>query len=67
MEYIKSIFKYFIGGKMKRYVKELALAEMKNCSVARKEKIEKAVNMCERGYITDFEAVKLIVDSYYED
>ena len=49
---------------MKRYVKEFANDEMKNCSPERKEKIEIAVRAHERGYITAFEAVRLIVASH---
>lgn len=51
---------------MKRYVKEFANDEMKYCSEKRKEQIEKILRNYEKGMITSLEAVKGIVDSYYE-
>ena len=53
---------------MKRYVKELAADRIKsfeyaNADIKQKaiERINKAVNLCERGFITDFEAVQQII------
>lgn len=51
---------------MKRYVREFANEQMKSCTEKRKAYIEKAVRYCERGIITSFEAVELIVNSYYD-
>ena len=52
---------------MKRYVKEFAADRIKsfeyaNDDVKQKaiERINKTVKLCERGYITDFEAVQQI-------
>ena len=53
---------------MKRYVKEFATdiiksLEFANADIKQKaiERINKAVNLCERNYITDFEAVQQII------
>lgn len=53
---------------MKRYVKEFASDRIKSFEYANEdtkqkaiERINKAVNLCERGYITDFEAVQQII------
>lgn len=49
---------------MKRYVQEFAKDELKCCSEARKEIIEKILEYCEMGLLTDFQAIERIVDSY---
>ena len=53
---------------MKRYVKEFAADRIKSLEYANEgikqkaiERINKAVNLCERGFITDFEAVQQII------
>ena len=53
---------------MKRYVKEFATDRIKSLEYAREdikqkaiERINKIVNRCERGYITNLEAVQQIV------
>ena len=53
---------------MKRYVKEFAADRIKSFEYAREdikqkaiEKINKIVNLCERGYITNLEAVQQII------
>ena len=53
---------------MKRYVKEFAADRIKsleydNADIKQKaiERINKAVNLCEKCYITDFEAVQQII------
>ena len=53
---------------MKRYVKEFAADRIKSFEYANEkkkkkaiERINKAVNLCERGYITEFEAVQQII------
>ena len=53
---------------MKRYVKEFAANRIKsleyaNTDIKQKaiERINKVVNLCERGYITGLEAVKEII------
>lgn len=53
---------------MKRYVKEFATDRIKSLEYAREdikqkaiEQINKIVNRCERGYITNLEAVQQIV------
>ena len=55
---------------MKRYVKEFASDRIKsfeyaNADIKQKaiERINKIVNLCERGYITGLEAVKEIIKS----
>ena len=50
---------------MKRYVKEFANSELRQCSKQRKECITKILQACEKGLITDLEAVYLICESYY--
>ena len=50
---------------MKRYVKEFANDQMRYCSEKRKLYIEQVMRTYERGIITSFEAVELIVNSYY--
>ena len=52
--------------KMKRYVREFANDEMKDCTERRKLYIEKLLEHYERGYFTPFQTVELIVNSYYE-
>ena len=53
---------------MKRYVKELAADRIKsleyaNADIKQKavERINKAVNLCEKGYISELEAVQQII------
>ena len=53
---------------MKRYVKEFAMDRIKSLEYAKEdikqkaiERINKIVNRCERGYITNLEAVQQIV------
>ena len=53
---------------MKRYVKEFAADRIKsfeyaNADIKQKaiERINKAVNLCERGYISELEAIKEII------
>ena len=53
---------------MKRYVKEFAVDRIKsfeyaNADIKQKaiERINKVIDLCERGYITDFEAVQQII------
>ena len=53
---------------MKRYVKEFATDRIKSLEYANEgikqkaiERINKAVRLCERGYITGLEAVKEII------
>lgn len=53
---------------MKRYVKEFASDRIKSLQYANEdvkqkalERINKVIHLCERGYITDFEAVKQII------
>lgn len=53
---------------MKRYVKEFATDRIKSLEYAREdikqkaiERINKIVNRCERGYITNLEAVQQII------
>lgn len=53
---------------MKRYVKEFATDRIKSLEYAREdikqkaiERINKAVNLCEREYITNLEAVQQII------
>ena len=53
---------------MKRYVKEFAADRIKSLEYAdadtkqkATERINKAVNLCERGYITNLEAVQQII------
>ena len=53
---------------MKRYVKEFAADRIKSLQYANEdvkqkaiERINKVVNLCERGYITEFEAVQQII------
>ena len=53
---------------MKRYVKEFAADRIKsfeyaNADIKQKaiERINKVIDLCERGYITDFEAVQQII------
>lgn len=55
---------------MKRYVKEFAVDRIKsleyaNTDIKQKaiERINKAVNLCERGYISELEAIKEIIKS----
>ena len=55
---------------MKRYVKEFAADRIKsfeyaNADIKQKaiERINKAVNLCERGYISELEAIKEIIKS----
>ena len=55
---------------MKRYVKEFASDRIKSLEYANDdikqkaiERINKVVNLCERGYITGLEAVKEIIKS----
>ena len=50
---------------MKRYVKEFANDEMKCCSEERKTEIQHVLDVYKRGLITSLEAIKAIVDSYY--
>ena len=50
---------------MKRYVKEFANDELKCCTEERKKIIEHTLDVHKRGLITSFEAIKIIVDSYY--
>ena len=52
---------------MKRYVKEFAADRIKSLQYANEdvkqkalERINKVVNMCERSFVSDFEAVKQI-------
>ena len=52
---------------MKRYVKEFANDELKCCSEKRKMEIERILNVHERGLITSFETVALIVETYYNE
>ena len=56
---------------MKRYVKEFAddeLSRLDEINPKRKAEIEarikKAVMLCEENYITEFEAVRAIVEAY---
>lgn len=51
---------------MKRYVREFANDESKNCMPERKNKIQRILQMCEKGLITSFEAVKMICDTHYD-
>lgn len=51
---------------MKRYVKEFAKNEMRNCTNKRKAEIQTILKNYERGMITSLEAVKSICDTYYE-
>ena len=53
---------------MQRYVKEFAMDIIKSLEYAREdikqkaiERINKVINLCERGYITSFEAVKQMI------
>ena len=53
---------------MKRYVKELAVDRIKSLKYANEdimqkavERINKVIDLCERGFITDFEAVQQII------
>ena len=53
---------------MKRYVKEFAADRIKSLKYANDgikqkaiERINKAVNLCERGYISELEAVQQII------
>ena len=53
---------------MKRYVKEFAADRIKSLEYANTdlkqkaiERINKVIDLCERGYITDFEAVQQII------
>ena len=53
---------------MKRYVKEFAADRIKsfeytNADIKQKavERINKVIDLCEKGYITDFEAVQQII------
>ena len=53
---------------MKRYVKELAVDRIKSLKYANEdikqkavERINKVIDLCERGFITDFEAVQPII------
>lgn len=53
---------------MKRYVKEFAADRIKSLEYANEgikqkaiERINKVIDLCERGYITDFEAVQQII------
>ena len=55
---------------MKRYVKEFAADRIKSLEYANDdikqkaiERINKVINLCERGYITGLEAVKEIIKS----
>ena len=56
---------------MKRYVKEFAadeLIRLDGINPKRKaeisERINKAVKLCEKGYISEFEAVRAITEAY---
>ena len=53
---------------MKRYVKEFAADRIKSLKYANEdikqkavERINKVIDLCEKGYITDFEAVQQII------
>ena len=53
---------------MKRYVKEFAADRIKSLKYANEgikqkaiERINKVIDLCERGFITDFEAVQQII------
>ena len=56
---------------MKRYVKEFAvdeLSRLKEINPKFKKQIEEKINntlmLCEKGYISDFEAVRIITEAY---
>ena len=58
---------------MKRYVKEFAADRIKSLEYAREdikqkaiERINKIVNRCERGFITNLEAVQQIIKAIEE-
>ena len=55
---------------MKRYVKEFVADRIKSLKYANEgikqkaiERINKAVNLCEKGYISELEAIKEIIKS----
>ena len=55
---------------MKRYVKEFAADRIKSLAYANEdvkqkalERINKVIYLCERGMITDFEAVQQIIEA----
>lgn len=51
---------------MKRYVKEIANDILcKNYPEQEKQKIEKVINLCNKGLITSLEATKMIIDIHY--